>query len=67
MSRILRAEELEVRVSLPRPRAAPGAALRGRGGDRPRIHHDAVLVDLRVRPDVVERLRQEGVVVRVAS
>ena len=68
MSRVLRAEELEVRVSLPLSASRSLARLYEVGEVIGREYtDDAVLVDLRVRPDVVERLRQEGVVVRVAS
>ena len=68
LAAILRAEELEVRVSLPLGASRSLARLYEVGEVLGREYtDDAVLVDLRVRPDVVERLRQEGVVIRVAS
>ena len=68
LSRFLRTEELSVRVTLPLSASRSLARLYEVGEVLGREYtDDAVLVDMRARPDVVERLRQEGVVVRVAS
>jgi 50S ribosomal subunit-associated GTPase HflX len=64
----LRSEEVRVRVTLPLSASRSLARLYEVGEVLGREYtEDAVLVDMRARPDVVERLRQEGVVVRVAS
>lgn len=64
----LRAEEVRVRVTLPLSASRSLARLYEVGEVLGREYtEDAVVVEMRARPDVVERLRQEGVVVRVAS
>jgi 50S ribosomal subunit-associated GTPase HflX len=64
----LRAEEVRVRVTLPLSASRSLARLYELGEVLGREYtDDAVMVEMRARPDVVERLRLEGVVVRVAS
>ena len=64
----LRAEEVRVEVTLPLSASRSLARLYEVGEVLGREYtEDAVVVEMRARPDVVERLRQEGVVVRVAS
>ncbi|HET6616215.1 MAG TPA: hypothetical protein VFH69_00210, partial [Gemmatimonadota bacterium] len=68
LARTLRAEEVRVRVVLPLSASRSLARLYEMGEVLGREYtDDEVLVDLRARPEVVERLRMEGVVVRVAS
>ena len=68
LARFLQAGEVRVRVALPLSASRSLARLYEVGEVLGREYtDDEVLVDMRARPDVVERLRQEGVVVRVAS
>jgi GTP-binding protein HflX len=64
----VRAEAVRVRVTLPLSASRSLARLYEVGEVLGREYtEDTVLVDMRARPDVVDRLRKEGVVVRVAS
>ena len=68
LARFVRHEEVRVRVTLPLAASRSLARLYEVGEVLGREYtEDAVLVDMRARPDVVERLKQEGLAVRVAS
>jgi 50S ribosomal subunit-associated GTPase HflX len=68
LSGALRAEEVRVLVALPLSASRSLARLYEMAEVLGREYtDDEVLVDLRARPDVIERLRLEGTIVRVAS
>ncbi|HUF89819.1 MAG TPA: GTPase HflX, partial [Gemmatimonadota bacterium] len=68
LARFVRHGEVRVRVTLPLAASRSLARLYEVGEVLGREYtEDAVVVDLRARPDVVERLKQEGLAVRVAS